>query len=268
VLFRSVGSFKKPKLAIIDASTRKLRKYSPTIGVGVSDMAYGLGSLWIAVSREHAVWKLNAKTGRPQKKLPLDGSPGVIAVTKDAVWVDLVNNGTPDMLVKLDPKTGQTLTSVPYPYGVSSIAVSPSALWVVSRRRARTYRADPETGRRVHELRIGSSRAEDAVYGNGALWVAVPNDDTVYKVLTASGQQIPISVGKHPRQVALDGGTVYVSDNFSSDLLEIDAKTSRVVGTPVSLPVNPYAIATTKDAVWVTSQPDNVVSMLTRGPAG
>src|SRR5262249_5952214 len=152
--------------------------------------------------------------------------------------------------------------------GISALAVSPSALWVVSRRRARTYRSNPETGQRIRELRIGANRAEDAVYGNGALWVAVPDDDTVYKILTASGQPIPISVGKHPRQLALDGDTVYVSDNYSSELTEIDAKTSRVVGTPVSLPVNPYAIATTDNAVWVTSQPDNLVSMLVRGPSG
>src|SRR5262249_22458354 len=63
-----VGSFKEPKLAIIDAKTGKLRPYGPKIGIGASDMAYGLGSLWVAATRAHALWKLDPKTGHPRKK--------------------------------------------------------------------------------------------------------------------------------------------------------------------------------------------------------
>ncbi|WP_156028403.1 protein kinase domain-containing protein [Candidatus Solirubrobacter pratensis] len=264
-----VGSFKRSKLAIISAKTGKLRSHAPDIGIGVNDSAAGGGALWLAVSRSHAIVKLDPRSGRVLKRLPVNGNPGSVAVSGSTVWAGIVSgNGQPDTLLKLDAKTGRTLSSVPYPFGIASLATSPSALWVVSRRRARVYRADPRTGERARELRVGSTRGEDAVYGKGALWVAVPDDDTVYKVVTATGSVIPISVGRQPRQVALVGDTVYVTNYSSSNLYEIDAKDSRVVGDPVSLSVNPFAIAADGGTVWVTSQPDNVVSVLSRDRGG
>jgi DNA-binding beta-propeller fold protein YncE len=79
---------------------------------------------------------------------------------------------------------------------------------------------------------------------------------------------IPISVGNRPRQVELVGTTVYVTDYNSSDVYEIDARSSRVVGRPVSLPVNPFAITAEDGTVWVTSQPENRLSVLTTGRGG
>ncbi len=264
-----VGSFKQPRMAILSAKTGKVRSYAPKVGVGVNDSALGFGSLWLAVSRSHTIVKLDPRTGHPHGTIAVPGNAGSVATSDDAVWVGLVSgNGMPDTLLKLDPKSGKTLASAQYPYGIASLAVSPSAVWVVSRRRARVLRADPKTGKPEREVRVGETRGEDAVYGNGALWVASPGDDTVYKVITATGSVIPISVGKAPRQLALAGGTVYVTNYNSSDLYEIDAKTMRVVGGPVSLPVNPFAVAAGDGDVWVTSQPDNRVSVLVRDPSG
>jgi DNA-binding beta-propeller fold protein YncE len=264
-----VGSFKEPTLAILSAKTGRVRSYAPKIGVGINDSAVGAGGLWLAVSRSHAIVKLDPRSGHVLKTLTVEGNPGAVAVSGGTVWVGIVSgNGMPDTLLKLDAKTGETLSSTPYPFGIASLAVSPTALWVVSRRRARTYRADPRTGERIREVQVGNTRGEDAVYGKGALWIAVPDDDTVYKVVTGTGAVIPISVGKQPRQVALVGDAVYVTNYSSSDLYEIDARTSRVVGDPVSLAVNPYAIAADGGTVWVTSQPDNQVSVLSRGRDG
>jgi hypothetical protein len=263
-----VGSFRRSRMAIVSAKTGKVRAYAPNVGIGVNDSAVVSGGVWLAVSRAHAIVKLDSRSGRPRRRIPVDGNPGAIAVSGSTVWVGIVNNGMPDTLLKIDAKSGRTVSSTPYPFGIASLAVSPTALWVVSRRRARTYRADPRTGARVREVLVGNTRGEDAVYGNGALWVAVPDDDTVYKVITATGSVIPISVGKHPRQVALVGDAVYATSYNSSDLYEIDAKTSRVVGDPVSLAVNPFAIAAGDQGVWVTSQPDNRLSMLSRGRDG
>jgi outer membrane protein assembly factor BamB len=261
-----VGSFRRPRLAIVSAATGKPRAYEPHVGVGVNDSAVAFGSVWFAVSRAGAVVRVNARNGHPQRRIPVNGHPGSIAVTANTIWVGLVSgNGAPDTLLKLDRKTGKTLASASYPYGISSLATSPGALWVLSRRRARLLRADPATGQPVRELRVGDTRGEDVVYGAGALWIAEPSDDTVYKVLTSSGAVIPISVGKRPRQIAVVNGRVYVTNYNSSDLYELDAKSSRVLGAPISLPVNPFAIAAGASGIWVTSQPDNRLTLLVRG---
>ena len=100
------------------------------------------------------------------------------------------------------------------------------------------------------------------IYRGGALWIATPSDDTVYKVLVASGAVIPISVGKHPRQLTFGNGVVYVTNYNSSDLYTIDEKTSKLVGEPIGLPVNPYSLSAAGGKLWVGSQPDNKLSQL------
>src|SRR4051812_9911711 len=264
-----VGSYGATHVSIVDAKTGRLRRYAPRVGKGVADSAAGFGGVWLAIARSGDVAKLDARTGRPKARYHVGGIPRAIAASKDAVWVSLVGpDGAPDTLLKLDPRTGATLSSTPYPYGISALAPSPSALWVVSRRRARVFRSDLKTGRPQRELRVGETPPEYGVYGDGALWLATPGDDAVYKIITATGAQIPISVGHRPRRLALDDGRVYVSNYNSSDLYEIDAKASRVAGDPVSLPVNPFAIAPGAGALWVTSPPNNELSRLVTGRAG
>ena len=61
---------------------------------------------------------------------------------------------------------------------------------------------------------------------------------------------------------------MYVTNYNSSDLYAIDERSSRPVGQPVSLPVNPFALAVADGAVWVASQPDDKLSQVLTGPGG
>ncbi len=175
----------------------------------------------------------------------------------------------PDVLLKLDPETGETLASVQYPYGIVSIATSPTAVWVVARRRSLVQRVDPATGQVVRSKQFAHGRGADIEYRSGAIWIAAPDDDTVYKMLTKTGDIIPISVGQRPRQLALgDDGRVYVTNYNSNQVYAIDEKRSRVVGQPLTVPVNPFAVAAGAGSVWVTSQPDNQLSEIVTGRDG
>ena len=222
-------------------------------------------SIWLAVARANQLVRLNAKTGRPiGNPIKLPFSPGCIAATRNAVWVVLVpGNEAPDKLVKIDPGTGQIQATVDYPYGINSITTSPTAVWVAARRRARIQRVDPATGQVEKMIQVGRSRTEDIVYRNGALWLATPEDNTVYKVSTATGDQIPISVGQGPHQLAFGKNAVYVTNYNSSDLYEIDTRRSRVVGPPLPLSVNPYSLSVDGDTIWVASVAENRLSKVT-----
>jgi streptogramin lyase len=147
-----------------------------------------------------------------------------------------------------------------------SIATSPGSVWVVSRRRSILQRVDAATGQPVRSLPL-PGRGADIEYHAGAVWIPSPRSDAVYKVLTKTGAIIPIGVGAYPRQVAIGAGRVYVTNYSSSGLSTIDEKRLRPVGDAVSLPVNPYALAVGRGAVWVASQPGNTLSEVT-GPAG
>jgi len=87
---------------------------------------------------------------------------------------------------------------------------------------------------------------------------------------TATGDVIPISVGQQPRQLALGDGVVYVTNYSSSDLYTIDEQSSRVVGEPLRLSVNPFSLALdrARDTLWVGSQPENTLTRVLTGRGG
>ena len=117
---------------------------------------------------------------------------------------------------------------------------------------------DPATGEVVKTIQVGRSRSEDIVYRAGSLWLATPDDDTVYKVSTRTGDAIPISVGQQPRQLAIGKDAVYVTNYSSSDLYAIDTKRSRVEGDAArAVRSNPFSLAVDGDTVWVGSVPEN-----------
>jgi DNA-binding beta-propeller fold protein YncE len=267
-----VGSFRSQKMALVSAKTGKVRSYGPKIGVGSADTVKVGDSLWVAVSRSKQIVRLSAKTGRPiGNPIQLPYGPNTIVYAKGALWAGLVpGNELPDQLVRIDPKTGQVGAPVEYPYGIYSLTASPSAIWMSTRRRAQILRVDPRTGTLVKTLRIGRSRTQDLVYSRGWLWAATPEDDTVYRVNTSTGDPIPISVGQSPRQLAVTRDSVYVTNYNSSDLTVIDTKSSRVVGDPLDLSVNPYSLAASSDGktLWVGSPPDNRVTKIATGRGG
>ena len=125
-----VASYRRPRVTVIDAETRKKQAYAPNVGIGTADGAVGGGSVWLAVAGSHVVVRLDGRTGRVQRRIPLDGNPGVIAVSGHVLWVALTRNGdVAETLLKLDLRTGRTMSSVDYAFGIVSLTVSPKALW-------------------------------------------------------------------------------------------------------------------------------------------
>ena len=260
-----VGSFLNDRLNLVSAKTGKVRSYAPRVGVGVTDASVRGNSVWLAVGRANQLVRLNGETGRPiGSPIKLPAPPSAVAATGSAVWAALQpGGGAPDTLIKIDPSSGQIVASVDYPWGIGSITTSPTALWVAARRRARIQRVDPSSGEVVKTIQVGRSRTEDIVYRAGSLWLATPDDNTVYKVSTATGKSIPISVGQQPRQLALGKDAVYVTNYSSSDLYAIDTERSRVEGAPLALSVNPFSLAVDGDTIWVGSVPENRLTKVT-----
>jgi DNA-binding beta-propeller fold protein YncE len=101
------------------------------------------------------------------------------------------------------------------------------------------------------------------------VWIPSPDDDTVYKMLTKTGEVIPISVGQRPRQLAVGvGGRVYVTSFNSNEVFALDQERSRVVGEPVTVAVNPFGLAAGAGSVWVGSLPDETLTELATGRVG
>jgi DNA-binding beta-propeller fold protein YncE len=267
-----VGSFRKDRMNIVSAKTGDVRSYAPRIGYGSADAVLSGDSLWVALSRDRQIVRLDARTGRPiGHAIKVSFAPNTIAATPGAIWAGLVpGNDLPDQLVRIDPKTGRVGPPVSYPYGIGSMTTSPTALWVAARRRALIQRVNPKTGVVVKPIRVGRSRTEDIVYRRGSLWAATPGDDVVYKINTSTTDQIPIGVGDYPRQLAVTDDTVYVTNFNSSTLTMIDSKTLRVLGDPLEVGVNPFSLAVADDdkSLWVGSVAKNRLTEIATGRGG
>jgi DNA-binding beta-propeller fold protein YncE len=96
--------------------------------------------------------------------------------------------------------------------------------------------------------------------GGGWVWVANRGSSTVTAIRRSSLETKTIKVGKFPQGIDVAGGYVWVPGYGDNTLTRIDARTRRVAGRPLAMPLNPKAIAGSGHDVWVTSTSDGSVT--------
>jgi YVTN family beta-propeller protein len=108
---------------------------------------------------------------------------------------------------------------------------------------------------------LGTSPSAVAT-GDGAVWVASPNEDTVSRIDPAAGAVVQtIQVGSTPSGVAASPGAVWVANNDSDTVSRVDATVNRVVQT---IPVGngPTGVAVGYGSVWVANSSDGTLSRI------
>jgi predicted Ser/Thr protein kinase len=256
-----VGSFREQRLGLIDPETNKPRR-GPNVGVGISGIEATSTSVWAVVSRQKRLYRLDPKSGRRVgHAIALPQQPTSVAMTSRSVWVGLLTatKGGPDMLAQVDRRSGKITNEYPIPEGISSLATGDGAVWIASRRFAQLLRFDPSKGGVTKSIRVGSNRAYDVAFGAGAVWVTSPQDDLVTRVDPNNFDKTQIAVGRDPEGIDVRGDDVFVANSTDNTVSRIDARSSRTVGDPIAVPVNPFAVAIEDNSVWVTCQPVNRV---------
>ena len=220
----------------------------------------GLGAAWVVVSSEHALFELDAATGRRLARIALPLAPGDVAVAPKGapakvVWVGMLTAvpGTPDTLAKVDPRTRRIVGTFPVPDGIGSLVGTPTAVWVVHRLSASVSRFNLTSQSFDRPVSVGTSRLGDAAYGAGAVWVTSPLEDTVSRIDDKTGKKVAIGVGRRPTGIAAYDGQIWVTSFIDHTIWRINPATRRPVGDRVPVPLNPYALAVTGDSVWLTA---------------
>ena len=161
-----------------------------------------------------------------------------MAAGEGGVWVGI--RGDPGLVVRVSPSRRRVVKRVQMPDGVQDIAVGAGAVWVVGRTADTVTRVDIETARR-QTINVGRDPAGIAV-GEGGVWVTNNGDDTVMRIDAGSLVTRVIGVGDAPYRVAAGGGAVWVANRNDSTLTRIDPETNRIVGDPVEVGSNPFAL--------------------------
>jgi DNA-binding beta-propeller fold protein YncE len=142
--------------------------------------------------------------------------------------------------------------------GAQPIAVGYGAAWVVNTRPDAVTRIDLVSGEQT-TVPVGRNPRAIAV-GGGWVWVANRGSSTVTAIRPTSLETATVRVGEFPQGIDVAGGYVWVPGYGDNTLTRIDIRTRRVVGEPLTLPLNPKAVAGSGRDVWVTSTSDGSVT--------
>ncbi len=137
-----------------------------------SDVAFGLGSLWLVNRAGNSISEIDPATSQELREITVGRRPTAVAVGLDSVWVANFDDDTVTR-IKL---TGRGQAVAPEPIAVGDgpvdVAVSKGAVWVANRLDQTVMRIDPATGDVVATIAIGNEPQRVAA-GEGAVWVTV-----------------------------------------------------------------------------------------------
>ena len=146
-----------------------------------SDVAFGLGSLWILNRNTNQVAELDPLTNLGQYKYTVGQEPEAIAVGTDSLWVANFEDDTVTRIA-FTGGTGQppSLETISVGDGPVDVAYGDGAVWVVNRLDASVTRIDEESGEPVATIEVGNEPQRIAA-GEGSVWVTVraPEEETL-----------------------------------------------------------------------------------------
>lgn len=233
-------------------------------------VATGEGAVWVASMAGGVVTKIDPRTGEAVgKPTPTDDSPYAIDVAFGKVWVATFQN---DKLIQIDPRTRKVIKTTKVanrPFGLTS---GFGSMWVTSIRGETLSRIDPDSGESVGEPIELSGPPHQVAAGLGYVWVTNIRDGVVDKIDPRTNTVVDeIKVDSAPSAVVTAAGSVWVANVRRAELVKdpdtgknrieqlpatvwrIDPETGRRIGSPIEVPIRPYAMAGDAENVWVVS---------------
>lgn len=218
---------KPGELDELDWNTGKLLGRLP-FDRGVSDVAYGGGSLWVTVGASPATLvRVDPTTLRPIGT-PIDLAPGRAfgsAFGSGVVWETGFDDGS---LARVDPATGH-VDRIKLGGAAVGVVDSGGSVWVALRDRGTVIRVDPHTLRVLHTTTVGTDPAYLAAAG-GLIWVVNQSDGTVTRINNRTGQTVGLPIRITPddaSNLTTTGNSVWVTSILHSSVTRIDLNQAR-----------------------------------------
>ena len=206
---------------------------SPVIFATVQDPCSGIvaafGSLWVPSCVDHALLRVDLKTGVVQTSIaasPAD-SEGCIAAGAGSIW--LVTNAT-GLLARVDPRTSSVVATIPLPSGSYCPVFADGFVWVTSFDHSVLTKVDPSTNRSVAQISVGQN-PRFATAGAGSVWTLNQGDGTISRVDTATSAltvSIPTGLRGHGGEIAFGFGSVWAT-LIGVPITRVDPSTNRAV---------------------------------------
>jgi streptogramin lyase len=243
------------------------------------------GSVWVTNGDDNSITRLDPATGRMTAIRVPDG-PRSIAIGPNAVWV--VVDGAP-VVDRIDPATNRVKLSVSlsgFAYAVAADAAT-GVVWALTN--ASVERIDPISNTVTATVPIpGLAPAGPNLsffpfvnlgmtVDRGSLWIPIPNGDLIQVDEVSNRVVKHLHPAERLAEVAVDDstGSVWVTSSqlggAVGGLIELDASTGKVQGSPLALSCCPGNVAVGEGGIWVTDERNETVTELsaaTRDVAG
>jgi hypothetical protein len=232
------------------------------------DRPYGLvadrHSVWVV--GELTLYRYDVTTGRLTARVSLPGL--ALVLDRGVLWAANLVDG-PTFIYGIDARSGTITSKQPGDTEIVGIAAGAGAVWAVSHDRATLLRVDPRGGRVARRITL-SSDPHGVAFGSGLVWVALYHESAIVRVdprtnrisgppiRTGFPTELLASAGGHLWAIPSVGG--YLADPQLHTVLEIDARSGRIVRS-YRTRGRPRDVVATGDNAWVaTTEPNELVS--------
>jgi YVTN family beta-propeller protein len=239
-------------VSVIDPATNRVQVTIPAsgsgpVGPGGPGLVFASGSLWVANYHQRQVARVE-----PTAIIPVRASPNAIVAAQDTVWVAGRTQSGRGLLARIDADANQAGQTISLRHPPTGLAITPDGdrLWVATAADRTVHRIDTGAGEVVRRIELPEA-PDQAVYGDGAVWVTSPTGDVVLRIDadTSKVGTPPIRVGDGPSGIAFGADRVWVANSRDGTVSTIDPQTNEV-GTR-RLGFRPTAVAVEERAVWV-----------------
>ncbi len=157
----------------IDPATNKVTTklpFGPTKADGIATLGVGVDALWVSLSLDNVVYRVDPTGRLPALALHVPTQAGLVdndlAVGEGAVWR---TDGIGGAVLRLDPGTGQIVKTIRVRPEPTSVAVVQGAVWVYSRNDGYGVisRIDPATNRIAATVAV---RGDGLVPSSSGIW--------------------------------------------------------------------------------------------------
>jgi streptogramin lyase len=244
------------RLTLVSTKTGVSSSHAPNIGGGANGIAAGFNRVWVAKGNTRTVlpYGIDDPVRKGAAIQLQSGHPVVVIARSKAVWVGSRGStgvSEPGTITKIDPDSGVASTVITLPNGLQNFGVGEGAVWVIDGARKTVTPYSIKTGVPGTPIRTGDGAYAVAV-GGGYVWVSNQESGTVTRINPRTHDPTNIVVGHGPKGIDVGGDAVWVANNSDDTLSRISTKTGNVVGKPVKVGSQPFALSVHGHTAWVT----------------
>jgi YVTN family beta-propeller protein len=252
----------------IDPASNTLVQSTP-VGEYPQDLVVDDGSVWVANAGDHAVSRIESRTGQVTSTKGLEGAPVALNVSRGVVWIAMSHDGQPTSIMRLTGVPNESAEHVVElengPWLLLPVLTSGSSgLWaslLAGSDEPDTFVLSP--GGAIHRLDVlpdGCNPVGSAIAA-GTVWIGC-KDGRVVRVDEATRRPVATTrVGTSLSDLAVGAGAVWATDTVEDVAWRVDAATGRATRT-IPVGERPSGIAIGFGSVWVASRDSGTVSRI------